>query len=183
MRSARFVVALMVAAFLSQVALAQDKVQSRITVLVPDKGHKETVLTISGAGTEQSGPERKFMTPPLDKGSTYTYTFQAIVEPNNYTVITRTKAVTFKAGEEVKIDLTKEDEKNDKIVVRWVATPDDMTSPSVRVRVLRASTLTSVLPPMVSVWSRTGLSWMSEPMDISRLFHSLSRASFAPSSA
>ncbi len=126
MRSARFVAAVMMAALVGQVALAQDKVQSRITVLVPEKGHKETVLTISGAATEQSGPERKFMTPPLDKGSTYTYTFQAIVEPNNYTVITRTKAITFKAGEEVKIDLTKEDEKNDKIVVRWVATPDDI---------------------------------------------------------
>lgn len=126
MRSVRFAVALLAAAMVGQVALAQEKVQSRITVLVPEKGHKETVLTISGSATEQEGPERKFMTPPLDKGSTYTYTFQAVVEPNNYTVITRTKAVTFKAGDDVKIDFTKKDEKNDKIVVRWVPTPDDI---------------------------------------------------------
>ncbi len=134
MRSARFVVALLWTALAGQVALTHvngqdktpEKVQSRITVLVPEKGHKETALTISGAATEQSGAERKFMTPPLEKGSTYTYTFQALVVPNNYTEITRTKSVTFKAGEEVKIDLTKKDDKNDKIVVRWVPTPDDI---------------------------------------------------------
>lgn len=107
-------------------ALAQEKVQSKITVLVPERGHKETVLTISGAATEQSGGERKFVTPPLDKGGKYTYTFEAVIEPNNYTKITRSKEVTFKAGEEIKVDLTQKDEKNDKIVVRWVPTPNDI---------------------------------------------------------
>jgi uncharacterized protein (TIGR03000 family) len=126
MRIAKFVAVLVAAALVGQVAQAQEKVKSAIIVLVPEKGHAETKLTISGAATEQTGSERKFTTPPIDKGSTYTYTFQAVIEPNNYTKITRTKSVTFKAGEDVKVDLTKEDEKTDKIVVRWVPTPDDI---------------------------------------------------------
>jgi uncharacterized protein (TIGR03000 family) len=127
MRSARIIAALMMAALVAgQVTLAQEKVQSKITVLVPERGHAETILTISNQPTEQTGTERKFLTPSLEKGAQYTYTFQAIIEPNNYTKITRTKSVTFKAGDDVKVDLTVKDEKNDKIVVRWVPTPDDI---------------------------------------------------------
>lgn len=103
----------------------KEKVQSRITVLVPDRGHKETIVTISGAATEQTGPERKFVTPPLEKGTKYTYTFQAVIEPNNYTKITRSKTVEFKGGDEVKVDLTQKVPGED-IVVRWVPTPDDI---------------------------------------------------------
>jgi len=129
MRIASLIAVFMTTALLGQVALTQEKiekVQSKIIVLVPERGHEETKLTISGAATEQSGEERKFMTPPLDKGSTYTYTFQALIVPNNYTKITRTKSVTFKAGDDIKVDLTEKDEKTDKIVVRWVPTPDDI---------------------------------------------------------
>jgi uncharacterized protein (TIGR03000 family) len=129
MRIASLVAVLMTAALVGQVALTQEKaekVQSKIVVLVPERGHEETTLTISGTATEQKGSERKFTTPPLDKGSTYTYTFQAQIVPNNYTKITRTKSVTFKAGDDVKVDLTVKDEKTDKIVVRWVPTPDDI---------------------------------------------------------
>lgn len=104
----------------------EKKVESRFTVLVPEAGHKETILTIGGMPTEQRGGERKFVTPPLDKGYSYNYTFQAVIEPNNYTTITRSKTVTFKAGENLTVDLREKDEKNDKIVVRWVPTPDDI---------------------------------------------------------
>lgn len=126
MRSVRMVAAVMIAAFLNQAAWAQEKVQSKITVLVPEKGHKETVLTIEGIPTEKTGGVRKLISTPIEKGYSYTYTFQAVIEPNNYTKITRTKKVTFKAGEDVNVDLTQKDEKNDKIVVRWVPTPDDI---------------------------------------------------------
>ena len=54
------------------------------------------------------------------------YKVQALIEPNNYTKITRPREVTFKAGDEVTVDMTKEDKKLDKIVVRWVPTPDDI---------------------------------------------------------
>ena len=104
-----------------------DKVVSKITVFVPPTGHKETVLSISGSKTSSRGEERKFVTPPLDKGNhDYKYEFKAIIEPNNYTTITRIKTVTFKAGEDVIVDLRNEDEKTDKIEVRWVPTPDDI---------------------------------------------------------
>jgi len=40
--------------------------------------------------------------------------------------MTRPREITVKAGDEGKLDLTTEDKKLDKIVVRWVATPDDI---------------------------------------------------------
>ena len=79
MRSVRFAAALLVLAASGQFVQAQEKVQSRITITVPERGHKDTILTISGAPTEQSGGERKFITPPLEKGATYTYTFKAVI--------------------------------------------------------------------------------------------------------
>ena len=49
-----------------------------------------------------------------------------LIEPNNYTKITRTKEVTIKGGDTLKVDMTIKDKKTDKIVVRWVPTPDDI---------------------------------------------------------
>jgi uncharacterized protein (TIGR03000 family) len=103
----------------------KDKVKSRFTVKVPERGFKETVLTIGGQATEQSGSERKFVTPDLEKGGTYVYEFKAVIEPNNYTTITRTKKITFKAGDNPTVDLTHKDP-DEKIVVRWVPTPTDI---------------------------------------------------------
>ena len=40
--------------------------------------------------------------------------------------MTRIKTIEFKAGEDVVVDLTKEDAKNDKAVIRWVPTPNDI---------------------------------------------------------
>jgi uncharacterized protein (TIGR03000 family) len=102
-----------------------DKVVSRFTVLVPEAGHKETVLKIGGMATEQRGGERKFITPPLDKGFSYTYVLDAVIEPNNYTKIFRKKSVTFNAGDNLTVDLRQKD-KDEKIEVRWVPTPDDI---------------------------------------------------------
>lgn len=104
---------------------AQEKVTSKITVFVPDRGHRDTVLKIGEAKTDQKGVERKFVTPPLDKGFTYSYDLHAIIEPNNYTKIFRKKTITFKAGEDVSVDLRPKDPA-EKIEVRWVPTPDDI---------------------------------------------------------
>jgi uncharacterized protein (TIGR03000 family) len=95
-------------------------------VIVPDGGFQDTVVMIEGVKMKSTGATRTFQTPPLDAGKTYAYKIEALIEPNNYTKITRTKEITFKAGDEVTVDLTKEDKKNDKIVVRWVPTPDDI---------------------------------------------------------
>ena len=62
----------------------------------------------------------------LEKGKEITFKIEALIEPNNYTKITRTKEVKLKGGENAKVDLTVKDSKTDKIVVRWVPTPDDI---------------------------------------------------------
>jgi uncharacterized protein (TIGR03000 family) len=109
-------------------AAAQEKVKSHFVIKVPDgppHGYKETILTVGGQPTEQSGPERKFVTPDLDKGEPYTYEIKAIIEPNNYTHIYRTKKVTFKGGDTINVDMTTK-VGDEKIKVRWVPTPTDI---------------------------------------------------------
>ncbi len=109
---------------------AQEKSQENkpaiIKVLLPEEKYKETVLTIEGKTTKTTGAERTFMTPPLEPGKLYSYKIEAVIEPNNYTKITRTKEIDFKAGETVTVDMRMKDDKTDKIVVRWVPTPDDI---------------------------------------------------------
>lgn len=111
---------------------AAEKAPVEVTVMVPERGHKETVLRVltdKGANKvviEGKGTTRKFTTPALEKGYKYSYTFEALIEPNNYTKIYRTKTISFKPGEKVELDLRVKDPKNDKIVVRWVPTPGDI---------------------------------------------------------
>src|SRR5262249_40368840 len=57
----------------------------------------------------------------------YEYSFSVTWRPNNYTVLTRTKNIEFKGGDDITVDLSKADPKNpDKAVIRWVPTPDDI---------------------------------------------------------
>ena len=111
---------------LSGLASAQEKKPATIKILLPASNYKEPVLTVEGVATKSTGAERTFTTPALEPGKTYTYKVEALIEPNNYTKITRAREVTFKAGEAVTVDLRVEDKKLDKIVVRWVPTPDDI---------------------------------------------------------
>jgi uncharacterized protein (TIGR03000 family) len=111
---------------------AQDKKAAPATIklLVPEKPTR-TEVTIEGKKldepTDVKDGIRVFTTPELEPGKTYAYTIKCVVVPNNYTRITRTREVTFKAGEVVEVDVRKEDPKiKDEIVVRWVPTPDDI---------------------------------------------------------
>src|SRR2546421_594406 len=62
--------------------------------------------------------------PDLEPGKTYAYKIEASIVTNNYTTIVRTREITFKAGEEVTLDLRKEDPKvKDNVLIRWVPTP------------------------------------------------------------
>ena len=100
------------------------KVKSKIKITVPQD---DADLLIEGQATKLQGMTREFETPEIEAGKLYEYSFSATWRPNNYTVLTRTKSVEFKAGEDVIADLTKEDPKNpDKAVIRWVPTPDDI---------------------------------------------------------
>ena len=83
-------------------------------------------MEIDGKEQKKTGPERRFTTEPWKAapGKKYYYEVTAKWEPNNYTTIVRTREVTFKAGEEVTVDLRKKDEKlPDNVIIRWVPTP------------------------------------------------------------
>ncbi len=105
---------------------AQGKKTATIKITLPEPSFKESVVTVDGVELKGTGTTRTFKTPDLEAGKKYTFKVQALIEPNNYTKITRPREVTVKAGDEVTLDLTTEDKKLDKIVVRWVPTPIDI---------------------------------------------------------
>lgn len=102
---------------------AWTQITSRITVTVP---HEDTELVVNGTTISGKGPSRSFETPPLQPGSTERYTFVATWAPNGYTTLTRTKTVSFRAGERVVVDLAKDDP-DDRARIRYVPTPEDIT--------------------------------------------------------
>lgn len=107
-------------------ATTQEKKAATIKITVPEKGFAETELKVNDVVVKGTGATRTFTTEPLEPGKEYKFKVEGLVQPNNYTKITRTREVTVKAGDEVKVELTTEDKKTDKIVVRWVPTPDDI---------------------------------------------------------
>jgi uncharacterized protein (TIGR03000 family) len=107
-------------------ASAQDKQAALVKVILPTDNYKPPIVSIDGTVMKSEGTERTFTTPPLDPAKKYFYTIEAVIEPNNYTKITRTREVEFKAGESVTVDMRIKNDKTDKIVVRWVPTPDDI---------------------------------------------------------
>ena len=128
----RFLIAGLIAVALVVPATAQEKKGAAATIklLIPERPTK-TEVTIEGKKLDEPAGlkdgTRVFTTPDLEPGKTYAYKIVCVVVPNNYTRITRTREVTFKAGDTVEVDARKEDPKNkDEIVVRWVPTPDDI---------------------------------------------------------
>lgn len=107
-------------------ACGQEKKAATVTITVPESGYRETVVKVDGAEVRGTGATRTFTTGPLEAGKEYKLKVEALIEPNNYTKITRPREVAVKAGDAVKLNLTTEDKKLDKIVVRWVPTPDDI---------------------------------------------------------
>lgn len=107
-------------------ACAQEKKTSVITITAPESGYKATVVKVNGAEVSGTGGKYVFTTGALEAGKEHKFKVEALIEPNNYTKITRPREVTVKAGDTATLDLTKEDKKLDKIVVRWVPTPNDI---------------------------------------------------------
>src|SRR5439155_26701666 len=99
-------------------ACGQEKKAATITITAPERGFKDTVVKVDGAEVKGSGGTWTFTTPALEPGKEYKFKVEALIEPNNYTKITRPREVTVKAGDAVKLDLTAEDKKLDKIGVR-----------------------------------------------------------------
>jgi uncharacterized protein (TIGR03000 family) len=98
------------------------QVTSRITVTVPQD---EAELSIEGMVISGKGATRAFETSRLDAGRTYRYTFTATWQPNTYTTMTRSKVVSFRAGERLDVDLSVDDP-TDRVQVRYVPTPDEV---------------------------------------------------------
>src|SRR5687768_17794868 len=128
----RLLIAAALAVIAATPAPAQDKKAAPATIklLIPERPTR-TEVTIEGKKQDEP-PDAKdglrvFTTPDLEPGKSYQYKIVCAVVPNNYTTITRTREVTFKAGDVVEVDVRKEDPKTkDQIVVRWVPTPDDI---------------------------------------------------------
>jgi uncharacterized protein (TIGR03000 family) len=107
-------------------ACGQEKKAGTIKIKAPTPTYKDTIVKVDGAEIKGADGTWTFTAPALEVGKEYKFKVEALIEPNNYTKITRPREVTLKAGGEVKLDLTVEDKKLDKIVVRWVPTPDDI---------------------------------------------------------
>ena len=116
----------LIVALIGAAAIGQDKKTATVKITVPDRGHADTVVKVDGNEVKGTGTSRTFTTAAIEPGKELKLKVEALIEPNNYTKITRTREVTVKAGDEVKLDLTAKNEKEDKIVVRWVPTPDDI---------------------------------------------------------
>ena len=114
------------------VAQAQKGVKSKITVTVPQD---DAELQIEKKVMRTAGKVREFDTPDLEAKKMYEYEFVATWKPNNYTVITRTRVEKFVAGDAVVVDLTKEPkdgDPKDKMVIRFVPTPDDIVDAMIK---------------------------------------------------
>ncbi|HUE87093.1 MAG TPA: TIGR03000 domain-containing protein [Vicinamibacterales bacterium] len=99
-------------------------VTSPMTVTVPQE---DAELIVEGKTVIGAGSTRTFASPPLHPGDTYSYTFTARWLPNTYTTMTRSRTVSFRAGEPVSLDLTVEDP-SDRVRVIYVPTPDDVAA-------------------------------------------------------
>lgn len=105
-------------------AQAPDTQERRATLIV--RVYPDAKLTVDGAATNQTGEVRRFYSPPLEPGKSYSYTLVAEWMPrNNYETYIVTRKVKVEPGKSVEIDMRKWDPKQgDTLVIRFVETPD-----------------------------------------------------------
>ncbi len=108
-------------------------VRSRVTVSLPDE---DAELRVQDQPIPGQGASRTFETPPLEAGRWYEYVFVAEWRPNGYTRLTRRKAVAFRGGEPLVVDLTQADP-SDRARVIYVPTPQEIADAMVRVAGIR----------------------------------------------
>lgn len=116
---------------------AAAPVKAKLKAKVPDKDAK---LTIEGKVAQEmktTGEVREFEIPAVEKDKPYEYDLKVVWQPNNYTTITRSRTVTFKGGENVEVDLTKEEGK-DNAVIRFVPTPPDIIDRMIKLAGVKA---------------------------------------------
>lgn len=113
---------------------AKAQVTSRVTVTLPQS---DADLIVEGTLVPGDGVSRTFDTPPLEPGTTYHYQFTAEWHPNTYTTMTRSKTVSFRAGEALTVDLSRE-EPGDRVRVIYVPTPQDVAEAMVALAGVKA---------------------------------------------
>jgi uncharacterized protein (TIGR03000 family) len=84
----------------------------------------DAALIVDGEPITGQGPSREFELRLLAPGANQ-HTFTVSWNPNTYTTMTRSKAVSFRAGEAVRVDLTVDDPA-DRVRVIYVPTPADV---------------------------------------------------------
>jgi uncharacterized protein (TIGR03000 family) len=104
------------------------RVISRISITLPQA---DSELTVDGNPVSVTGATRTFETPPLEPGTTHRYTFSASWRPNTYTTMTRTRTVSFRAGDSVTLDLSVDDP-TDRVRVIYVPTPQEVADAMVK---------------------------------------------------
>jgi uncharacterized protein (TIGR03000 family) len=129
----RIAVCLLVVAGFSTRSAAQEKIESKISILVPYENlHADTIVKVNGKQIDGEGGTRVHKV-AIEKGKEIKLTIEALIEPNNYTKIVRKKEITLKGGGNVnvKVDMNGEQpfeelSRPDDITVRYVPTPDDI---------------------------------------------------------
>jgi uncharacterized protein (TIGR03000 family) len=109
-----------------------------MTITVPAD---DAELEIDGRAVAGAGVSRTFETPPLTSGRSYEYKVVAKWRPNAYTNMSRTKTVTFTAGDRLNLDLSIDDP-NDRVVVIYVPTPDYVAAEMVKLAGVTANDVT-----------------------------------------
>ena len=112
----------------AQSTTAARPLHTTIIVTVPND---DTDLAIDGHWVQGRGPLRVYETSPLPAGTTHSVIIAATWKPNGYTTMTRTKTVSFRAGDRVTVDLTVHDPK-DRVRVQYVPTPPDIAQEMVK---------------------------------------------------
>jgi uncharacterized protein (TIGR03000 family) len=121
-------------ALLSQAA-STARVTSRLTVTVPQN---DASLSVDGQPIDGEGATRTFDSPAQVRGANARHTLTATWMPNTYTTMTRTRTVSFRAGDAVTVDLSREDP-TDRVRVMYVPTPDDIAAEMVKLAGVSAS--------------------------------------------
>jgi len=113
----------------------------RPAVLTITPPSSDARIELDGIVVSGTGALRTLETPPLASGRTYQYRLVAKWEPNTYTKITRTKIVTVRAGDRLRIDLTVDDPA-DRVSVLYVPTPDFVVAEMVKLAGITGSDVT-----------------------------------------
>jgi uncharacterized protein (TIGR03000 family) len=89
-------------------AQAQDEGQrAMLRVRLP----ADAKLTVDGQETRQTGPLRRFYSPPLTPGKTYRYSFEWTYQKDGKTV-KRSRSIPVRAGDDKEVDLLEETDKD-----------------------------------------------------------------------